>query len=114
MRGIENSIVDLALTVPVHYAIIDGVIGMEGDGPIMGTAKNVGAVLMGKNMLAVDSTAARVMGFNPKKIPYLLMAGSHFSGLQENSIGIRGENPKRFSTRFKCLPQFEKTRLDAS
>jgi uncharacterized protein (DUF362 family) len=106
LRGIENSILDLAMTVPVHYAIVDGVIGMEGDGPIMGTAKPIGAVIMGKNMLAVDSTAARMMGFDPKKIPYLLAAGSHFRGLRESDVVHRGERPGRFTSRFSCLPQF--------
>ena len=105
-RGIENSILDLALTVPVHYAVVDGVIGMEGDGPIMGTAKPVGAVVMGRDLLAVDCTAARIMGFNPKKIPYLATAGTHFPGLNEISISYRGERLKRFATKFTCLPQF--------
>ena len=41
-RGIDNSILDLARTIKVHYNIIDGVVGMEGDGPIMGKAKPVG------------------------------------------------------------------------
>ncbi len=108
LRGIENSIVDLALTVPVHYAIVDGVVGMEGDGPIMGTARNVGVVVMGRNLLAVDSTAARIMGFNPRKISYLEMASAHFPGLSDFSIAHRGENPKRFATKFSCLPQFTK------
>jgi uncharacterized protein (DUF362 family) len=111
MRGIENSILDLALTVPVHYAIVDGVIGMEGDGPIMGTAKAVGAVLLGKNLLAVDSTAARMMGFDPKKIPYLLAARSHFRGLTESEVIHRGERPGRFASRFSCLPQFTSAQL---
>ena len=106
VRGIENSIVDLALTVPIHYAVVDGVIGMEGDGPIMGTAKSVGTVIMGKHLLAVDSTAARIMGFDPRKITYLKMAGAHFPGLSERGISQRGENPKRFATKFTCLPQF--------
>ena len=107
-QGIENSIIDLALTLPVHYAIIDGVLGMEGDGPSMGTAKPVGAVLMGKHLLAVDCTAARIMGFDPMKIPYLEQAGLHFPGLNESSIAYRGEHPKRFTSKFRCLPQFEK------
>jgi len=106
LRGIENSIVDLALTLPVHYAIVDGVIGMEGDGPIMGEAKPVGSVVMGKNLLAVDCTAARIMGFDPSKIPYLATAGAHFPGLNERNIFYRGEHPKRFATKFNCLPQF--------
>jgi uncharacterized protein (DUF362 family) len=112
MKGIENSIIDLALTVPVHYAIVDGVIGMEGDGPIMGTAKPVGAVIMGKNLLAVDSTAARMMGFNPKRISYLMAAGSYFPGLDERSISHRGDLPKRFATKFSCLPQFAEAQKD--
>lgn len=111
VHGIENSIVDLALTVPVQYAVVDGVVGMEGDGPIMGTAKHVGAVILGKHLLAVDSTAARIMGFNPRKITYLKMAASHLPGLSERSVVHRGENPKRFATTFRCLPQFEKAKL---
>jgi uncharacterized protein (DUF362 family) len=111
VRGIANSIVDLALTIPVHYAIVDGVICMEGDGPIMGDAKPVGAVIMGKNLLAVDCTAARIMGFNPLKISYLLQASSHFPGLGENSITHRGERPKRFATKFACLPQFKAAQI---
>jgi uncharacterized protein (DUF362 family) len=95
----------------VHYAIVDGVIGMEGDGPIMGTAKQVGAVIMGKNLHAVDCTAARVMGFNPQKIVYLQMANSHFRGLREEDISHRGEDPRRLMTQFKCLPQFIKAQL---
>jgi uncharacterized protein (DUF362 family) len=111
-RGIENSILDLALTVPVHYAIVDGVIAMEGDGPIMGTAKQVGAVIMGRNLLAVDSTAARIMGFDPRKISYLLAAGEHFRGLNDSEIAHRGEPQSRFANRFSCLPQFAQAQFD--
>jgi uncharacterized protein (DUF362 family) len=111
LQGIENSVIDLALTVPVHYAIVDGVIGMEGDGPIMGTAKPVGVVIMGRHLLAVDCTAAGIMGFNPRKIPYLVTAGAHFPGLNAFSIAQRGENPSRFATKFNCLPQFSKMQI---
>ncbi len=111
LRGIENSVVDLALTLPVHYAIVDGVIGMEGDGPIMGTAKTVGAVIMGRSLLAVDSTAARIMGFDPHRIDYLWMAGRHIRGLDEAAIAHRGEDPRRFATKFSCLPQFANAQL---
>jgi hypothetical protein len=51
------------------------------------------------------------MGFNPRKIPYLKMAASHFPGLSESSIAHRGENPKRFTTTFSCLPQFTSAQL---
>jgi uncharacterized protein (DUF362 family) len=112
-RGIENSIVDLALSLPVHYAIVDGVIGMEGDGPIMGAPKPVGAIVMGRSLLAVDCTCARIMGFDPHKIPYLAMAGAHFPGLKETSVSHRGERLMRFATRFNCLPQFAKAQYNS-
>ncbi len=111
LRGIENSIIDLSLSLPVHYAVIDGVIGMEGDGPIMGTAKPVGAVIMGRNLLAVDCTAARIMGFDPRKIPYLMMAGRHLPGLKEASILYKAEHPSKFASKFRCLPQFARAQL---
>ena len=34
-NGIEKSIVEINATIPTHYTIVDGVLGMEGDGPIM-------------------------------------------------------------------------------
>ena len=72
----------------------------------MGTPRNVGAVILGKNLLAVDATASRIMGFDPCKIPYLSIAGKHLRGLHESDIVYRGYHPREFATRFACLPQF--------
>ena len=54
--GIPESILDIAATVRPHLAIVDGIIGMEGDGPIMGTPKASGVLVMGTNLPAVDAT----------------------------------------------------------
>jgi uncharacterized protein (DUF362 family) len=107
IKGIENSILDLALTVPVTYAIIDGITGMEGDGPILGTAKKVGALIMGKDILAVDCTAARIMGFDPAKINYLSRAAFHLPGMLLSHTRIQGERPQKYATHFDCLPPFQ-------
>lgn len=105
--GVENSILDLARTVKVDYAVIDGVVGMEGDGPIMGTAKPVGVLVLSRHPLAADATSARIMGFDPQKIPYLAQASEFLPGLDPRSIALRGENPKRYATRFECLDEFK-------
>ena len=55
-RGIDNSILDLVATIRPGLAIVDGIVGMEGDGPIMGTARPVGCVVMGQDLVAVDAT----------------------------------------------------------
>ena len=69
--GLEESILDINATVRPQFAIVDGIVGMEGDGPILGTAKAAGVLVVGTNLPAVDATAARVMGIDPARIPYL-------------------------------------------
>ena len=109
-RGIENSILDLAQTVKVHYNVIDGVVGMEGDGPIMGRARPVGALLLSPFSLAADATASRLMGFDPRRILYLIQAGGFLPGLKAEDVAVRGENPRRFATVFDCLEDFKRMR----
>lgn len=104
-RGIENSIVDLAATIRPGLAIVDGVVGMEGDGPIMGTPKPVGCVVMGQDPVAVDATCARVMGLRPERVPYLEAAGEFLGNLPAGAIEQRGERLERFRTEFAILPQ---------
>src|SRR3990172_1121968 len=60
--GIPQSILDLTGTVRPHLAIVDGVVGMEGDGPLMGTPRTAGLLVMGTNLPAGDATATRLMG----------------------------------------------------
>jgi uncharacterized protein (DUF362 family) len=75
-RGIDNSIVDIACTRTPDLAIVDGIIGMEGDGPLNGTAKPMSVLLMGSDLIAVDATCCRLMQLDPEKVGYLVM-GHH-------------------------------------
>lgn len=52
-----------------YFSVIDGVIGGEGEGPLHPDAYQSGVVLAGFNPLAVDWVAARLMGFDPTRIP---------------------------------------------
>ncbi len=49
--------------------IVDGIVGGEGDGPILPDEKRAGCLVGGENPLAVDLVCARLMGFDPAKIP---------------------------------------------
>ena len=109
-RGIDNSIVDLVSTIRPGLAIVDGIVGMEGDGPIMGTARPVGCVVMGQDPVAVDATCARVMGLRPERITFLRMAGEFLGNVEAGSIEQRGERLERFRTPFQVLPQFDDLR----
>ncbi len=81
-RGIENSIVDLAATIRPGLAIVDAIVGMEGDGPIMGTPRPVGCIVMGQDLVAVDATCARDHWFRPEKLGYLRMAGEFLGNVE--------------------------------
>jgi uncharacterized protein (DUF362 family) len=89
--GINQSILDITATVRPHLAIVDGIVGMEGDGPIMGTPKPAHVIVMGTNLPAVDATCARLMGFDPLHIDYLRAASGTLGPIRERHIEQRGE-----------------------
>ena len=68
--GIAPSIVELTRLFPKSFAIVDGIVGMEGNGPVQGTPKQCGVLVMGGNLPAVDATCCRIMGIDPEKIEY--------------------------------------------
>jgi uncharacterized protein (DUF362 family) len=104
-RGIDNSIVDIALTRAPDLAIVDGIVGMEGDGPINGTPKPFGALVMGCDPLAVDATCCRLMGLRPEKIGYLVMGARKKLGLfSEEQIQQRGEAIAAMAQPFATVP----------
>jgi uncharacterized protein (DUF362 family) len=106
-RGIENSIVDIALTRTPDLAIVDGIIGMEGDGPLHGTSKPLGALIMGNDLLAVDATCCRLMKLAPERVGYLMLGQQKKLGLLgEASIQQLGEKIETLAQPFETLPQF--------
>lgn len=106
MEGIENSILDIHATLKPHFAIVDGITGMEGDGPIMGTPKQAGVLVMGRNLPAVDATACRVMGINPQKVRYLAAAGRS-APIRESEILQRGETIRSVRAPFQLIDRIE-------
>src|SRR5436309_3521962 len=57
--GIHESILDICATVRPHFVIADGIVGMEGDGPLNGTAKELHTILLSDDPVAADSILAR-------------------------------------------------------
>ncbi len=58
-------------THPADVAVIDGMLGMEGDGPVEGSALHVGVALAGMDPLAVDAVGATLMSIDPRALGYL-------------------------------------------
>ena len=101
--GITQSILDINATVKPHLAIVDGIVGMEGDGPIMGDPVKSNVLVMGRNLPAVDATCARIMGINPEKIPYLKHASGRLGSIKRSNIEQRGESISSVQKEFKLF-----------
>jgi len=101
--GIPQSILDIAAAVRPHLAIVDGIIGMEGDGPIMGSPRTSSVLVMGTNLPAVDATCTRLMGLDPWRIPYLAGASGRLGPIAEAHITQRGETVASMAQRYQLL-----------
>jgi len=114
-RGIDNSIVDIALTRTPDLAIVDGIIGMEGDGPLNGTAKPFGALIMGHDLVAVDATCCRLMMLDPEKIGYLVLGNMRKLGrLSAAEIPQLGETIAALAQPFETVPHLDNLRVKKS
>lgn len=114
-QGIDRSIVELNRIVRNTFAIVDGIVAMEGNGPIQGTPVAAGVVVMGRDVAAVDATCARLMKLDPLKIKYLKeAAGLGIAGLgaiEERQIEQRGESLSSLARPFSVLSEFDDLRL---
>jgi len=105
--GIGNSIIDINSTVPARqFAIVDGIVGMEGNGPLQGDAKPCGVLVLGPDLVAVDATAARLMKIDPGRVEYLAQAGQFLGNLSEQAITQIGERIDRHQQDFRVLDSF--------
>lgn len=74
-----------------RLCIMDGIIAMEGRGPSMGTAVDLGIVLASTDPVALDSTAMRIAKLDPYKARHVVVAYEMGLGeIKEESIIIDG------------------------
>lgn len=111
--GIPETVVDINASLPATLTIVDGIDCMEGDGPIMGSCKHMGLLLVGANLAAVDATAARVIGLDPARISYLQLAADRLGPIADRRIEQRGEHWETVAEPFQLIdqPHVQKLRL---
>lgn len=70
-----------------HLTLVDGIVGMEGEGPTKGSPKKSGVLVLGSDIYETDFACTRFMGLDPMKIRHLAYAveRGHFSGEPEIS-----------------------------
>lgn len=78
-EGIDQGLADLNLAITPILNIIDGTIGMEGEGPTRGTPKKMGLLLASLDRVALDSVGCRLMGIS--QLP------THIKLAEKNGLG---------------------------
>ncbi len=95
------------LLVDIHenfrptLTIMDGIVGMEGDGPSSGTPKKIGAILLSSNAHKLDYAACEIVGMSLKEVPTLHR--SYQRGLLDLSESIYTEKAKEVANALKVF-----------
>jgi len=98
----------LTKTYPPHLSIIDGYLGMEGDGPVGGTQVKWGIAIASQDPVAADCLAAHLMGFPLDETGYLWYCAKKGLGNGDLSrMEIIGDDPQQCVHRFAPPPTYE-------
>ncbi|MDP2217548.1 MAG: DUF362 domain-containing protein [Methanolobus sp.] len=68
-RLFGEAVIDLYTVTRPHLAVMDGVVGMEGNGPSHGKPVNTGVVMASYDPVSLDIVASRLIGLDPMKVP---------------------------------------------
>src|SRR5579859_171088 len=110
-RGIQQSIVDICATVPIHFVIADGILAMEGNGPLAGTPRALGRIILADDPVAAAATCARLMGFIPERIPHIAETGKFLGNASVELIDQLADPLIVAKPPFRVVPEFQYLRV---
>lgn len=102
--GLHKSIVDVYANIKTHFNIVDGIVGLEGDGPNVprGNPKPLGIILAGEDGLAVDAVSCTIIGIDPWDVTHLRLAAENGLGtIDLDEINVLGEPVEKIMNPFK-------------
>ena len=105
-KGIHRSVLDICATAPMHFVIADGVVAMEGNGPLHGSHRHLGKIVLADDPVAADFTCARLMGLNPHAVGHLDRAAHFLGNGSHDRIDLIAEGLPRKTVPFDVLPEF--------
>jgi uncharacterized protein (DUF362 family) len=113
-HGIERSILDICSTIRPHFVIADGIVAMEGNGPLHGSHRSLHRIVLADDPVAADFTCARLMGLIPERIYHLAQAAQFLGNSDPDRIELVAENLPRNLQPFAVLSQFGHLRAAGS
>jgi len=109
-KGIQESILDICATVPIHFVIADGIVAMEGNGPLNGTPRPLGKIVLADDPVAADATCARLMGLESNRIIHIRHGSKFLGNVYPGLIDLVAEPVDPPLTPFQTVPEFQHLR----
>jgi len=101
-KNISKVVVDINSVLKPQFSIIDGFYALEGRGPTSGIPVKMNLLISGKDVVATDATACRVMEINPAEIYHIAQACKRgFGEMDEDKIEIVGLELSEVKRKFK-------------
>ncbi|MFC1541354.1 DUF362 domain-containing protein [Candidatus Latescibacterota bacterium] len=111
-RGLSYNLFRIAREgVQPDLAVLDGVVGMEGDGPVRGTPVEQGVALASTDWVAADRLGVELMGINFDEVKYIQWCSDSGMGNDDLSkITVMGPNFKQHIQTYKLHRNIESQR----
>lgn len=82
----------------IRFTLIDGIVGMEGNGPSSGDIRKLDMIIASADAVALDTAITSLLGYKPSKIDLLNYLGKKNAGVNTlSAIEITGDNANRFN-----------------
>ncbi len=97
---LDDAIADVNALLQPRFAVMDGTVGLEGNGPKSGRPREANLVLASANLVGLDAVAARLMGFDPAGIRHLATCAAAGLGSASGPVVV-GEEVEAVQQRFR-------------
>ncbi|MFP4056633.1 MAG: DUF362 domain-containing protein [Candidatus Brocadiia bacterium] len=99
---LDQVLCDLCRMRKPDLVLIDGLVAMEGQGPVRGEPVAMDLLIAGRDIVAVDAVGCAVMGIEPRRIRHLRLAGEQGLGeLDLAKIEVRGASIESVRRQFQ-------------
>ena len=102
-NNIHDCVVDITAAFKPNLIVVDGLIAMEGRGPVHGIPVKLDTLIFGRDVLAIDHFIAKLIGVNPDKVKYFTEAKKR--GLGTTDYVVVGAGIDSVSKRLACAPK---------
>lgn len=98
---INEALVDINSVVTPKFAVLDATVCLEGNAPKSGKPKIVNLILASQDIVALDTVASKIMGFNPTTIKSIInCAKDKLGNCNLDKIEVIGEDISQLNLNF--------------